>query len=548
MTLTGVSSADSTDSVAIDRPLADGQSAPQDSFDLTGRDRLLWNVVMSWASHAVFLVAGFIMPREIDRSIGQIGLGVWDFAWTAVNYFYLAQIGVGVSVNRYVARYRAAGDREGLSRMISSVMILQLVAAVIVMAATAASAWWLPQLFGYRLHEDATVARDVIALLGTSVAIRMAVQAFSGVVTGCHRWDLHNLLNSGAYAVTVAAMMIALASGGGLVAISVVYVIGTVVNEVARVVLAYHVCPELHVSPRLARYDEMKALLAFGVKLSSLDVVKILTAQLTSLLVFGQIGVATLAIFSRMGALIRHTENLLSKFSLTLTPTASSLQGSGREEEVQALLVDSTRYSAYITWPILIGLAIVGDDVLRLWMGPQYDPRWVLTLMALASLLPITQQPIATILVGLNRHGRFAALNIVTLFAAFAGSVAALRWFHFELLGLAAITFAVSNLSAVWIAVDTCRRLSIPVRQYFFRSFAGPVACMLPFAIGLIALDVFIDAPLVTLAASAGFAAVVVAPLYWFYVVPPAMRVTVVNRMNAKIGELRLALQPGAEW
>src|SRR3954471_4008594 len=101
--------------------------------DLSGRDRLVWNVVASWAGHVVFIVAGFIMPRQIDRHVGQVGLGVWDFGWTAVNYFSLAQIGVGVSVNRYVARYRAARDTDGLARLISSVMLLQLVAACIVM-------------------------------------------------------------------------------------------------------------------------------------------------------------------------------------------------------------------------------------------------------------------------------------------------------------------------------------------------------------------------------------------------------------------------------
>ena len=98
--------------------------APAGADDLSGRDRLAWNVAASWAGHFVFIVAGFIMPRQIDRHVGQVGLGVWDFGWTAVNYFFLAQIGVGVSVNRYVARYRSAQDREGLNRMISSVMLV----------------------------------------------------------------------------------------------------------------------------------------------------------------------------------------------------------------------------------------------------------------------------------------------------------------------------------------------------------------------------------------------------------------------------------------
>ena len=118
--------------------VADAGDPRQD--DLTGRDRFVWNVLASWAGHFVFIVAGFIMPRQIDRHVGQVGLGVWDFGWTAVIYFSLAQIGVGVSVNRYVARYRSARDNEGLGRLISSVMLMQLVVAFVVMVMAMASA------------------------------------------------------------------------------------------------------------------------------------------------------------------------------------------------------------------------------------------------------------------------------------------------------------------------------------------------------------------------------------------------------------------------
>src|SRR3954471_11954725 len=150
----------------------------EDGRDLSGRDRLVWNVVASWAGHVVFIVAGFIMPRQIDQHVGQVGLGVWDFGWTTVNYFFLAQIGVGVSVNRYVARYRSARDNDGLSRMISSVVLLPLIAAGIVLALAAASALWLPFFFREDLRGEADVATRVIALLGVAVAVRMASQPF----------------------------------------------------------------------------------------------------------------------------------------------------------------------------------------------------------------------------------------------------------------------------------------------------------------------------------------------------------------------------------
>jgi O-antigen/teichoic acid export membrane protein len=472
-----------------------------------------------------------------------VGLGVWDFGWTAVNYFSLAQIGVGVSVNRYVARYRAARDTEGLGRLISSVMLLQLVAACIVMGMAVLSSVWLPRLFRDDLGGEAGVAVWVIFLLGASVAVRMASQPFSGVVTGCHRWDLHNLLNSVTYALTVIGMLFELWRGSGLIGISVVYLLGTIATEIVRIGLAFRVCPELRVSLGRARWSEARGLIVFGAKLSTPDTLNIFVAQLTNILVLSQIGIGTLAVYSRLGALIRHSESIITKYSLPLTPTASSLQGSGRDDEVRELVISSTRFAAYLVWPILLGFAIVGHAVMQLWMGPRYDPTWVLTLMAIGSMFPISQEPIFMILIGLNLHGRFAATRMVGSLVGFAASLAALRWLHYDLLGLAAVGLAVSNAMALFVTIDTCRRLSIPVRRYFLRAYGGPLACATPFAAGLIVIGIAFDGrPALTLVAAAAFGAGLLIPLYW-RVVPREMRDAVLHRVTSKLSAWRLAMQ-----
>jgi O-antigen/teichoic acid export membrane protein len=261
------------------------------------------------------------------------------------------------------------------------------------------------------------------------------------------------------------------------------------------------------------------------------------------MLVLSQIGIGTLAVYSRLGALIRHTESLIAKYSLPLTPTASSLQGSGSDEDVRELVIGSTRFAAYLVWPILLGFAIVGDDVLQLWMGPRYDPTWVLTLMAVGAMFPISQQPMFTILVGLNMHGRFAAARMVGSILGFAASLAALHWLHYDLLGLVAVGVSVANAIALFVTIDTCRRLAIPVRSYFIRAYGGPLACSAPFAAGLIVIGIVFDGrSALTLALSALFGAVLLIPLYW-RVVPREMRDAALQRLTSKIAALRLAMQ-----
>ena len=170
--------------------------------DLTGRSRLVRNVGASYASHFVFVAFGFIMPRLIDGYIGQAALGVWDFGWAFVSYLSLAMLGIGSSVNRFVATYRATGDVNSLNRMISTVIVVQLGIAALVAAAALILAWLIPNLLEHRLGDYAGTARWIIACLGGALAIEMAFDAWRGVISGCHRWDYYNAINAGGYAVS----------------------------------------------------------------------------------------------------------------------------------------------------------------------------------------------------------------------------------------------------------------------------------------------------------------------------------------------------------
>ena len=129
------------------------QSEPQvaPGEDLTGRDRMAWNVAASWAGHMVFVIAGFVMPRFLDRHLGQEALGIWDFGWSLVSYFGLTQAGIGSSVDRYVARFRSVGNTGALNCAVSSVMCIQIVSGMIAVLLTLTVAWALPVLFPQRL-------------------------------------------------------------------------------------------------------------------------------------------------------------------------------------------------------------------------------------------------------------------------------------------------------------------------------------------------------------------------------------------------------------
>jgi hypothetical protein len=162
-------------------------------------------------------------------------------------------------------------------------------------------------------------------------------------------------------------------------------------------------------------------------------------------------------------------------------------------------------------------------------------------------MFPLSQQPLEMILVGLNLHGRYAAFTIVGSILGLVGSVVAVHWWHWQLLGLAGVGLVVANVDALWIVVNTCHRLSIPVKDYFVGAYRSPVLCCVPFAAGLMLVRVAVpDNPLARLLLSIVVGGGILVPMYWRRVLEPEMRERVLKSAKDRIAAFRVVAQSGS--
>ncbi len=493
---------------------------------------MAFNIMASWGGHAVFVVAGFLMPRLIDEHLGQSSLGIWDFSWSIVSYFVLAQVGVGSSVNRYISKFRTAGDVDGLRRTASSVNVIQMTAALFAAVVALSLSYWLPVLFGERLGVDAQTARWVIGLLGMSIVAQMLFNVYGGVLTGCHRWDLHNGLNAATYGTIVVGMVTTLVLGGGLPAISAVYLLGTVGGELMRVRLAYQVCPELRVHPSLATRQDVRTLLSFGGKTVIDSLSRLLLGQANAILVASHLGPAALAVYARPGALVRHADTLTNKSALLLSPAASSLKTSAQHDEVKTLFVQATRHTAFAAMSVTVFLAMMGDPILMTWMGDRYNEGTLMAVVALGNFLPLTQRPAQQVLIGLNRHGRIGWASFAVALIGVGTAIFALGPLKGGLV-VAALTLVVPHSigNGLFVMLYACRVIGVPVRENLRRAFLPPLLCAMPFAAVLLGVRmVTVGRPVLSLLTGIAASALVLGPLYWRFLMPPTVRRQILDR------------------
>ncbi|MCP4609803.1 MAG: oligosaccharide flippase family protein [Planctomycetes bacterium] len=502
--------------------------------DLTGQDRLISNVLFSWVAHFVFIIAGFIMPRMIDRHLGQDLLGVWDFAWSLVSYFGLVQMGIGSSVLRYVARYRANGDILGVNRIVSSSFCVLAVAGMLMMGLTIAIALLLPQLLGSRLGNNVLSAQWVVFFLGTSTVIEISFGVFSAVLTGCHRWVLHNIIKSGWHAAAIAGMILVLLRGGSLPSLALIHLTGIVLAYTTRVILAHRICQGLRLQLSLVGWATIKKLFVFGGKTLLPTISKLLLNQTTNILIIAYLGPASLALYARPQSLIRHIETLVLKMSMVLSPTTSSLHSTGNYKEIQTLLIKSVRYSFYLVLPMILMLVVFGGPILQLWMGSRYANGLIPAILAAGYLTTMVQAPVLKILGGMNAHGRAGIAHFIASLCSVGLIVLVLWYLEWGIAWIAvAVTLPLTVVNLVYIPFLICRQVDLSIVQYFLSVGVGPAIHVLPFVFCLVlARNIFRTEPLVGLAWGGGTGSIVLGILYWQYVLPKKIRIKIKRNLH----------------
>lgn len=504
--------------------------------DLTGRSRLVSNVLFTWAGQLVYFVSGFIMPRLIDHKLGQDVLGVWDFSWSLVMYFRFVEMGLSGSVNRYVARHWGKQDIEGINRVVSSATFALAFASVLIFAGTIVAALTLPHWSGFHLDEYVTVTQWSVFWLGTMLAATTAVAAFNGVLTGCHRWELQTMRNSSFQFLSMVGMIVALFMGAGLATLAAITAIGQMLGHLTLVTLAYRACPGLKLRRSDIHRSTIKELYVYSAKTLLPTVSDLLLNQTTSVLIVSGIGPAALAIFSRPRSLLRQMDSLERKMAMILTPTTSSLESCGDMKEIERLLVKSVRYSVYLVLPLVLVLVVFGGEVMKIWMGPNYA-NWVLpAVMAVGFLGTCIQTPILFMLEGLNAHGRAGLGQLIGSALSALAVLISLKFAHAGLTGAAfAVTVPLLIVNVLYLPTLLCRRLGQSLITFYRDVGMRPIIHILPFAICLVAGRlVFNTYPVITavLCAAGG---VQVAVTYWRGVLPEKLKSGIQRRFE-KLG------------
>jgi hypothetical protein len=196
----------------------------------------------------------------------------------------------------------------------------------------------------------------------------------------------------------------------------------------------------------------------------------------------------------------------------------------------------------------MVFLAINGEPLLQLWMGHSYADAPLMLILTFAFTADIVYQPLSNLLLGLNLHGR---PGVIAAFAAGVAIALASIALHFGY-GLRAVAMSMAIpwtlIHGVYLPLFTCRRLKIPLWEFFSHVWTRPLLCSLPFALALaFGRVMFPHSDVLGLIVGGLLGGIVLAICYWIWVMPPSWKQRILGRFAGQSSEPTGLLEPADE-
>jgi len=440
-----------------------------------------------WFRLGIHMIVGFLLAPFILHRLGDYAFGLYVLILSLTGYYGLLDFGIRSSVVRYVARFRATGERDSLNRFLSTAFFTYSIVGCVLLGVTAVGTLYVDSVF-HVSSSFVTSARLLLVICGTAIALSFPLGVFEGAMEGLQKFPTIDITQIVTALLRAVLIVIALSHGLGLLTVALITVGVGILGRAAFVVIVYRAI-SFHISWKLIDRSSLRLMASYSLPTFVIGVGDRLRGGIDATVIGIFLSSVAITYFSIGARLVQYGTRLASSMSDIYTPMAAHFDAAGDMAGLRKVLMHGTRACALVLFPICAMLIILGKPIIALWMGPRYVPVSypILVILALGSALYTLQGPSFRILYGMARHGWMAVIRLSEGAAVLLFSILLVRRFGIEGVALGtAIPLACSSL--FFYPLHLCRLLKTPVAQYFTRAYLLPLGLCTPMVIALVLL------------------------------------------------------------
>jgi O-antigen/teichoic acid export membrane protein len=436
---------------------------------------MIRSILSNWFALVVNGLVSIVLTPILIHGMGDFHYGMWILVASLVEYSSFIDMGLRMTLQRFVARHQAAHQSKELSDTFETALALALCVCLMLCLLTGMFTQILPGFFGLKGAASDLFVK-VVVLLGLSVAVTFPARVLASYLCGLQRYDVYNLaaivtgLGRGALLVAV------LHWGYGVVACSAVSLVIAVLSLVLHWWLVRWVAPTASLQWWRGSWARTRELFSFSIYVFLANMGDFIRFRVDSFVIARWLTMSLVTPFNVASRIIDYFRSLMYTVLGPLMTTMSALDGQSRQKDLQKVFMRSTKITALLAFCIGSILMLDGKTLLSVWVGPKYVSVYIpLMVLVLGHTISIAQSPSLNILLARGQH---RPMGWWTLAEGLVNLALSIYWAgKYGIVGVALGTAVPQILVKLtlqpWFAL---RAAELSAREYLLGALARPVA------------------------------------------------------------------------
>ena len=376
----------------------------------------------------VNLIIGMIVPLLYTpimlRILGQEEYGLYGLSNSVISYLSLLTLGIGMSIPRYLVRYRTENNKEMVQRMTGLfVMIYLCIALVTVIVGVAITfftgTWFAEGLTGPEIAK----LNKLIIIMSISTAVSLVSAVYSSVMICYERYLFRRLMDIVGTLLAPVLNLIMLYSGYASVGMAVM----ALVLQLAFLLVNMGYCKKaLGIATRFRNlpYHFLKEIFGFTAFMFIGMIADMLYWATDKVLLGAMIGSAAVAVYNVGTTFNSVFQSMAGAISNVFVTRVNALVCEKRSVNViSELMIRVGRVQYLVIALVLGGFISFGLPFVRIWGGEGYDEAYVVALVTMIPLtIPLIQNVALNTLFAMKRHQFRSILYAVLAVANVVGT------------------------------------------------------------------------------------------------------------------------------
>ncbi|MEO2046804.1 MAG: oligosaccharide flippase family protein [Pirellulales bacterium] len=441
---------------------------PKPDNYIPSRRQVIKNAFFNTISIGAPALTALVMTPFLISALGKSTYGLWLLIAAVLSWFTLVDIGVRTAACRYFSLHRAEDDAAAINSTFTTSIIILSIGSLLIAIATVIGTMVMPLMI--EVPPDQIVElRMAMLIAGLGLALTYPQRILEALLFGWQWFGILSSLEIFTLLVQTGFVVLLVLQGHGLVGIAVACFISGVFSAGIKWASIRKLMPQVQFVWSQTSYQKTQELFLFGGWNILRHMSKTALSSVALFIVGIAISTASVTVYGVAGKLVEYITLAMVAIFGVLVPISTTLhaqQDQGREEK---FFLSGSRYCWLLSIYLVGGLLLFAQPFIRLWLGNEMlDAYRIVAILAVGSIVPLSQIMTDNVLVAKSRHQLLAILMLVTAVVALVAS-----WFvvdQFGLTGIATIVASAATIAAIFECRMGCSILGVAKITYTMKA------------------------------------------------------------------------------